>query len=317
MLGLAILFAVALAILLALLAGLLAREMTRPPRHAAGYAIGRGMAVDPSESGLAFESWILDRPDGAALPVWDVRNPRSRAADPASDDRHPLPFSTAVFVHGWGHGRVDALARIGDFLPWFDRLVFYDLRGHGESSGCLGRLGDGEDDDLLALLDRLGSEGPVVLIGHSMGAVIAIAAALKRTRGVSGGGEVAGVIAYGPYCEFHRSLIGRLRVSGFPARPITDLALALLRLRGVRPRSLREDDLRNLQTPLLVVHGSDDMISPPEHGRRIAAAAPHATWRETPEAGHMDAHSTNAEAHAQAVGAFLERCGLSPISRPA
>src|SRR5262245_30121890 len=65
MMGLAVLLATALALLVILLTAMLVREMRRPPRHTAAYALKRGMATDPGELGLAFQEWMLDRPDGA------------------------------------------------------------------------------------------------------------------------------------------------------------------------------------------------------------------------------------------------------------
>src|SRR5262245_26797346 len=99
--GLVILFAVALALLWALLTAMLVWEMTHPPRHTAGYAIARNMRSSPDDLGLPFESWTLDRPDGAKLPVWDVRCGRASGSG-APTGSAPNPMPTAVFIHGWG-----------------------------------------------------------------------------------------------------------------------------------------------------------------------------------------------------------------------
>src|SRR5262245_51553247 len=179
MTGLLTLLGLAAALVLLLLTGMLVRHMRRPPRHTAGYALARGLAVDPGEHGLKFEDWVLERADGALLAVWEIRGQRSPPIAPNGStiagrrDRQGAAL-TAVLIHGWGHGRVDSLARVKPLLDLFDRIVIYDLRGHGDSIGSLSRLGQGEDADLLALLERLG-DGHFVLIGHSMGAVIAIA----------------------------------------------------------------------------------------------------------------------------------------------
>ena len=165
------------------------------------------------------------------------------------------------------------------------------------------RPGVGEDDDLLALLDRLGA-GNFILVGHSMGAVIALRAAIKRPHGI------AGIVAYGPYCQFHRSLIGRLNVAGLPARPITDLALVAHRILGVRPISVNPPDLQRLRIPVLVIHGSDDQVAPIDHGCRIAAALPNATLIEIPDARHTDSHSIDAKRHDQSVREFISRIAI-------
>lgn len=304
MTGLLILLSIALALVVALLAAILARDMVRPARRTAAYAIARNLPCDPGDLGLDFEQWELDRPDGAVLPVWEIRTNR----DLLSDQPPNQTTLTAVFVYGWGHSRIDTLSRIGLFLPLVDRIVLYDLRGHGDAEGSLSRLGDGEQYDLLALLERLG-EGRFLLVGHSMGAVIAITAAHLATRDANHPlrNRIAGVIAYGPYCEFHQSLQGRLRHAGYPTRPMTDLALLVHRLRGVRPLSLNPHDLRTLGCPLLVIHGELDNVAPLEHGRRIAAAAKEADCQTIAGAGHTDAHLVDAERHDALVQDFVKR----------
>ena len=301
MAGLIILIASALVILMAMLAALLAREMRRPPRHSAAYALAKGLPSDPEDLSppLAFEEWWLDRPDGAQLPVWDMFT-----REQCEGDRSKF---TAVLVHGWGHGRVDLLSRVDVLRPYVDRIVLYDLRGHGESRNCLSNLGMAEQDDLLAVVEQVGPSH-ALLVGHSMGAVIALKAVTKAVREKLAAAErLAGVIAYGPYCEFHCSLQGRLKVAGYPARPMTDLALLLLRLCGLKPLSLSEQDIAAIKCPILLIHGCDDKVAPLEHSRRLAQAAPRATLYEIENAAHVNAHAIDVERHNQIVRDFLQR----------
>jgi pimeloyl-ACP methyl ester carboxylesterase len=306
MVGLLILLATALAVMLAALTALLAREMRRPPRHTTAYALAKGLPCDPGDLDppLPYEEWWLDRPDGAQLPVWDISNPNSGIQIADSPRRNSKV--TAVFLHGWGHSRVDVLPRIGSFLPFCDRIVLYDLRGHGESRHCLSNLGMKEDDDLLALLERLGDSQRFLLVGHSMGAVIALkATAEARRRNLPIADQIAGIIVYGAYCDFHRSLQGRLNVAGYPARPITDLALLVHRFSGLTPLSLREADVQAFESPVLMIHGCDDQIAPLEHGQRLAQAVKTATLHEIRDAAHVDAHTVDVTHHNQIVREFL------------
>jgi pimeloyl-ACP methyl ester carboxylesterase len=85
---------------------------------------------------------------------------------------------TLVFVHGFCldmgtfHFQRTALAQRGDY-----RMVFYDQPGHGRS----GKLESGEyelpalGEALRAVLDETVPEGPVVLVGHSMGGMTIMA----------------------------------------------------------------------------------------------------------------------------------------------
>jgi pimeloyl-ACP methyl ester carboxylesterase len=101
-----------------------------------------------------------------------------------------------VFSHGfalslasWHYQRRD-LADAG-------RLVFFDHRGHGRS-------GRGDDDrntidqlgrDLGAVVDQVVPEGPVVLVGHSMGGMTVMALADQRPELF--GDRVVGVVLVG------------------------------------------------------------------------------------------------------------------------
>ena len=96
------------------------------------------------------------------------------------DDAPDAPV-TVVFAHGFA-----ASAALFDpqwaTLRGRARLVRYDQRGHGDSgwagarSGTVARLGR----DLGQVVDRLAGDGPVVLVGHSMGGMAALALAGQR-----------------------------------------------------------------------------------------------------------------------------------------
>ncbi len=297
--GLAILLLIALGVLVALVVAMLVYGATHPPRHTAGYAVANGMACDPAELQLPFESWTLDRPDGVRLPVWEVTTKKARRHE-GTEARREEGNLTAVFCHGWGQSRIDMLGGIELWLDLCDRIVLYDLRGHGEATGGPSRLGCNEDDDLIALLERLGQER-LVLVGRSMGAVIALAAAARQA---SARDRILGVVAYAPYTYFHMTLRRRLRRDGVPARPITDLAVLLWRLRGLRQRNT-SDDAQHLRCPLLVIHGSHDPITPVSQGRQIAAEAPDAQFHLVEGADHSHAELTEGESHDELVRAFV------------
>ncbi|HLN77576.1 MAG TPA: alpha/beta hydrolase [Nocardioidaceae bacterium] len=77
---------------------------------------------------------------------------------------------TIVFVHGYALN-LDCWHFQRDHFRGDHRLVFYDQRSHGRSdrspvgNATIDQLGR----DLRSVLDQLAPEGPVILVGHSMG----------------------------------------------------------------------------------------------------------------------------------------------------
>jgi pimeloyl-ACP methyl ester carboxylesterase len=94
---------------------------------------------------------------------------------PASTEAGSLPAPRVVFVHGT-LDRAAAFLKVARRLPDLE-LVRYDRRGYGRS------LDSGEAGDLDAmvadLVEVLGDE-PAVLVGHSLGGVIALATAERE-----------------------------------------------------------------------------------------------------------------------------------------
>ncbi|HOY35210.1 MAG TPA: lysophospholipase [Piscinibacter sp.] len=90
---------------------------------------------------------------------------------------HAAPRGTVLIVHGLGEhgGRYAHVA--AQLNAWGWRVLANDHRGHGRSGGERGRIAS--DDallrDLSLVIDaaRAGSTGPLLLLGHSMGGLIA------------------------------------------------------------------------------------------------------------------------------------------------
>jgi pimeloyl-ACP methyl ester carboxylesterase len=118
----------------------------------------------PTDEGVDLYVEIVERVDGIDLDFG------------LGDDGEP----TLIFVHGFCldmgtfHFQRTALARRGDY-----RMVFYDQPGHGRS----GKLDHGEysleqlGTGLKRVIDETTPDGPIVLIGHSMGGMTVMALA--------------------------------------------------------------------------------------------------------------------------------------------
>jgi lipase len=122
------------------------------------------MTTDPSYD-------TLDVPvDGG-----DLRVGRWTASDPSA----PVVLAAhGVTANHLAWRSLAALDRVTVVAP--------DLRGRGRSSGLAGRAGmDRHAEDLLAVLDHLGLEAPL-LVGHSMGGFVAAAFVARHGARVAG-----------------------------------------------------------------------------------------------------------------------------------
>ena len=100
------------------------------------------------------------------------------------------PRGTVLIVHGLGEhsGRYEHVA--GNLREWGWTPVSYDQRGHGLSQGPRGGLNRPRDllTDLAAVYDVVqpSSAAPLVLLGHSMGGVVAARFVADELRPVDG-----------------------------------------------------------------------------------------------------------------------------------
>lgn len=250
------------------------REALHPPRRGMAWALAQGLPASPADLGLAFEERTVETPEGA-VPGWWVAG------------RGPADGPTAVFVHGHGRSRWDSLRRIG---PWVERsplLVLVDLRGHGDAAGpsTLGRREHADLEAVIAEAERRRPGAPVEVVGHSLGAVVAIRAAAHRA---AAGTPLAAVHAFGPYGRTRTPLEARLAARGLPARPASDLVLWMAARRWGPEEPLSDAAARLGSTRLVVSADSHDVVSPMQDARAIAARAAGATLTVTAGIPHGD-----------------------------
>jgi pimeloyl-ACP methyl ester carboxylesterase len=171
---------------------------------AAGIAAGAGVGIarqrraiirrapqeTPAFGSLRSEPVTVIADDGTPLHV-EVDEVDRQAQPPARRLRRRPPPLTVVFCHGyalnldcWHFQREHYRGRV--------RTVFYDQRSHGRSgrsplgNATIEQLGR----DLMSVLDAVAPDGPVVLVGHSMGGMTIVALAEEHPELF--GGRVVG-----------------------------------------------------------------------------------------------------------------------------
>lgn len=177
----------------------------------------------------------------------------------------PAPArGTIVYLHGIADNRGSAAGVIQRFLARGFNVVAYDSRAHGDSQGDACTYGFYEKQDLHRVVDTL-PPGPVVLIGTSLGAAIALQEAADDPR-------VSAVVAAEVFSDLRT--VAAERAPWFFTRGVINRAFALaeaqarFQVDAVSPQKAAE----RMVAPVLLVHGANDIETPPAHSGRVFAA---------------------------------------------
>ena len=189
--------------------------------------------------------------EGVNLKAW-----RCRATAPRR--------GTLVYLHGVADSRASAAGIIQRFGGRGFDVVAYDSRAHGESEGDFCTYGFLEKDDLRRVLDTVAA-GPIVLLGTSMGAAVAL-------QHAAGDQRVTAVVAVEPFSDLRTVVMERAPF--FFTSSVIQRALTLAEQQGsfqiaaINPAAAA----RSIEIPVLLIHGALDRDTPPAHARRVFAA---------------------------------------------
>jgi alpha-beta hydrolase superfamily lysophospholipase len=176
----------------------------------------------------------------------------------------PEKRGTIVVLHGVADNRGSSVGLADHFLARGYDVVAYDSRAHGESGGDTCTYGFYEKEDLRRVLDGI-STRPIVLMGFSMGAAVALQAAADDPR-------VAAVVAVSPFSDLRTAASERAPFFASKGNLAEAFRLAeaegKFRVDAVSPVAAAA----RIAVPTLVIHGDDDDETPPAHSQRIFAA---------------------------------------------
>jgi pimeloyl-ACP methyl ester carboxylesterase len=188
---------------------------------------------------------------------------------------------TLVYLHGVADNRTSAAGVIARFRPKGFDVIAYDSRAHGESNGAACTYGFFEKQDLRRVLDGV-SPGPIVLIGTSLGAAVALQEAADDTR-------VRALVAAETFSDLRTVATERAPV--FFTRRIIQAAFRRaeqdggLQIDAVSPEAAAP----RIVAPVLLVHGARDRQTSPQHSRKVyAALRVHKRLILVPDAGHNE-----------------------------
>jgi pimeloyl-ACP methyl ester carboxylesterase len=271
----------------------------------------RQMRARPQDFGLSAEDVYFPADDGIVLHAWYIPG-------------EGLPRGTVILAHGIDGNASDMLPRAWFLARDHYNTLVVDLRAHGQSRGNYATPGYLEARDILGSLSYLrhgrNQSGPIVVFGHSYGAVAALYAASKTP-------DITAVIADGAFISFEkmmrratillardpdRSYIDRLglRVAGTRAAEWAVIPIYFLRT-DVWPDPDRSDLLSAIPNinprPILFIAGEEDEICPPENARLMyeVADSPHKQLLIVPGAEHDQTYAAAPHLYEKTVVQFL------------
>jgi len=241
----------------------------------------RSPLPDPAQTIGYGERIELQMQDGTRLVGWYL------PPENAGGRRPSAPFAALLWFYGNGETIGAIWPVIRDFRPPHAALLVVDYPGYGASGGRATEAGMNEAADLAyaALAARAEVDRHRIYVyGRSLGSAAATHTADKH--------EVAGVILESPLTSARGMARQHYRI--FPS------FLVRLDLDNI-------DRIRRIQCPLLVFHGTADMLVPMRMGRDVAAAAGGPVEFVMLEgAGHNDTYDMGGTAYRNKIAAFVK-----------
>ena len=221
---------------------------------------------------------------------------------------------TMVFIHGAGLDHSVWASQSRWFAHRGRNVLAVDLPGHGRSAGPPLPGIAAMADWIAAMLDALGV-AQAALVGHSMGTLVALAAAHRHPRRVRALGLVGAALAipvhpdllaaaaanrheaidmvslwgHGYAAGLGGSLAPGLWMTGSAERVLERAAPGVLHTDLAACDVWRDGAVAaaSVRCPTIIVQGSRDVMTPPRAARTLAAAIPGARLTMLDDAGHM------------------------------
>lgn len=235
-----------------------------------------GIDIDPEQFGVEVEQLFLESVDGVRIHAFFVRN---------SDSDRAL-----LYLHGNAGNASHRLPTAVQFAQLGFNVLLIDYQGYGLSEGQPSESGIYADGNtgLEHLLGRGFQYSNIILFGRSLGGAVAVDIARERA--------LAGVIL----CSTFSSGADMAREMGLGL-------MAWL----VRKRFNSVEKIKQLQSPLLSLHGELDRVIPLRLGKKLfASARVEKQWKVISGAGHNDIIDFGGVRFWQPVSEFLAKTAI-------
>ena len=168
---------------------------------------------------------------------------------------------TVVYLHGVADNRGSSAWIADHFVPLGFDMIAYDSRAHGQSSGDACTYGYYEKQDLGRVLSGVQST-PIIVIGSSLGAAVALQAAADDAR-------ISAVVAVATFSDLRAAAMDRAPF--FASKGNIEAAFRI----AEQSAQFRVDEVSpvaaaaRINVPVLLIHGDNDRETPPAHSRRV------------------------------------------------
>ncbi len=193
--------------------------------------------LDPLDHGLPNASAISQTmQDGVTLRGWGIQ--------PTRDDA-----PVYLYFHGNADGLDERATRFGYLAATGAGVVAFSYRGYGSSGGePVEALLYSDAREIYTELVKTYPENRVILFGESLGTGVALELATHL--------KPAGIILDSPYL----SVVERARAA-YPWLPVSVL---------LQDQFRSDLFIRNVSAPILIFHGTNDVVIPPSDSERLA-----------------------------------------------
>ncbi len=251
----------------------------RPKRFISG--------INPSSFGLEYEEVSFKTMDGVTLKGWFIPKEGKKA--------------TIIVCHGYPFDKGNILP-LSLFLHEEYNLFLFDFRAMGESEGRYTTVGYHEKKDLLASVDYLKSRGieKIGALGFSLGGAVII---MTHSPGIKA------LVSDSSYATLDLMIHSLFRHYHFLRYPFVFTVKLFSRLvlkfdtSSVSP----VDTIREVETPILLIHGERDSQIPVKNAHLLHEAAPRSELWIVPGADHGEARGLEPREYERRVREFFGR----------
>ena len=240
---------------------------------------GRRHVNFPTDIGLDYEDIYLTTSDDIRIHGWFV---------PARNNH-----GTILFFHGNAGNISHRLESIGIFHSLGLNTLIIDYRGYGNSTGSPSEQGiylDGEAAWQHLVFTRKISPKKIIIFGRSLGGALAVHTAKKHTP--------AGIIIESSFTS-----VPDLAAQLYPWLPVRWLS-------RLHYNSLQK--IKDVNTPVLVIHSRDDDIIPFSHGEKLFSEALQPKIFLKISGSHNNGFLSSGNKYRQGLANFLSAHLLAP-----